>query len=241
MRPHLTGLCVLLLAAAPAPAVDYTKVDRTLRKEPAYKSRAPKYALLLFGPTARLRVWVVVDGETVYLDRNGDGDLTAKGKRFARCSDCKDIEIADPAGKARYVITGLGVYPEGGRPQALLDVNVDVKGPVEYRQYCGTELRDTPARAAIAHFHGPLTVGPRTISWKVPPKLALKAGDKPTDLPAVVGTMDAKHGCWVVVRSHKGKASAFPKGVSPVVEVEFPPKVPGGPRLKKRYTLDHFC
>jgi hypothetical protein len=50
--------------------VDYDKVERRLTKEPAYQTKIPKYALLLFGPKARLRVWVVLDGETLYVDRN---------------------------------------------------------------------------------------------------------------------------------------------------------------------------
>jgi hypothetical protein len=53
--------------------------------------------------------------------------------------------------------------------------------------------------------------------------------------------MSAEFGCWVVVRSHVGNKSDFPEGVCPVVEVEFPPKGPGGPAVKKRYQLDKFC
>jgi hypothetical protein len=110
MRLRLAVIVALLVAAAPAPAVDYAKVARTLTREPAYESKAPKYALLLFGPQARVRVWVVLDGNVVYLDRNGDGDLTGKEERFATAADCKDIEIADPDGKTRYVITSVGVF-----------------------------------------------------------------------------------------------------------------------------------
>jgi hypothetical protein len=45
----------------------------------------------------------------------------------------------------------------------------------------------------------------------------------------------------VVVRTHHGETSAFPKGVFPMVDIEFPSKTPGGPVVKKRYALDHFC
>lgn len=241
MRPFLTALLGLLLAAAPSPAVDYGKIDRALAKEPAYQAKAPTYALLLFGPEAKVRVWAVLDGDVLYLDRDGDGDLTDKDERFARADDCRDVAIADPDGKTTYVVTSVGVYPGDVPAVRHLGVNVDVKGPVAYRQYCDAALRDTAKKAPVAHFHGPLTAGPRTISWKVPPKLALATGDAPTDLHAVVGTMDAEHGCWVVVRSHAGEKSAFGPGVHPVVDVEFPPKLPGGPAVKKRYALDQFC
>jgi hypothetical protein len=237
---RLFSLFVLLLAATPGWAVDYGKVPRTIVRQPAYRSKSPEYGLLLFGPRAKVRVWVVCDGETVYLDRNGDGDLTGKGERFAKASDCKNIEIADPDGKTRYVITAVGVHKFGKEPRHLM-VNVDVKGPVAYQQYCDLELRSSPKKAALAHFHGPLTAGPRTINWKLPPQIHLTPGDKPKELFALIGTLDARHGCWVVVRTHAGDKCLFGKGIRPAVEVEFAPKAPGGKRVKKRYELDKFC
>jgi hypothetical protein len=256
MRLRLIGLWGLVLVAAPARAVDYAKIDRSLAKEPAYQNAPaeellrlfrrlppdrPKYALLLFGQEAKLRVWAVLHGDGLYLDRNGDGDLTGPGKHFAKVADCKNVEIADPDGKTRYLITGISMFQEGNPPQPHLMVNVDIKGPLTYRQYCDLEPRDKPQKAAIAHFNGPLVAGPVTINWKVPPSLGLATGDKPTDLRAVVGTMSAAHGCWVVVYSHNGDQSAFPKGVCPEVKVEFAPKTAGSLPVKKRYQLDQFC
>jgi len=66
-----------------APAADLAKIDCSIAKEPAYKSKAPKYCLLLFGPEARDRVWLVLDGDTLYVDRNGNGDLTEPGEKVA--------------------------------------------------------------------------------------------------------------------------------------------------------------
>src|SRR5262245_17935923 len=84
MRLIVTVGWALLLTAGQAAAVDYDKVVRRLTKEPAYRTKQPGYALLLFGPDARLAVWVVLDGETLYVDRNGDGDLTGANERFAK-------------------------------------------------------------------------------------------------------------------------------------------------------------
>lgn len=205
-----------------------------------YPRSRPHYGLLLFGP-ARLRVWVALDGEAVSIDREG-GDVPRKGQRFARLTECKDIDIPDPDGTTHYVITHLGDYQRGDPPRPYLIVNVDIRGPVAYRQYGDLEMRDSPANAAVAHFHGPLTAGPETIRGEVPPKLALKTGDLPTDLPAHVGTFNREQGCWVVVRSHNSDASAwFPGGICPVVVVEFPAKVSGDPPIKKRYALDKVC
>src|SRR5215831_909330 len=70
----------LLVWAGAAGAADLTKVDRTLKKQPAYQGK-PKYGLLVFGPEAKHRVWLVLDGDTLYVDKNGNGDLTDKGER----------------------------------------------------------------------------------------------------------------------------------------------------------------
>src|SRR5947208_1900490 len=80
--------CVLLLAAAllgppPAGAADLARVGWKIVKEPAYQSKAPRYCLLVFGPEARSRVWLVQDGDVLYADRNGNGDLTEEGERVA--------------------------------------------------------------------------------------------------------------------------------------------------------------
>jgi hypothetical protein len=74
------SLCALLFVPALAQAADLGKLDRTIKREPAYKGN-PKYCLLVFGPEAKTRVWLVVDGDVLYVDRNGNGDLTEEGER----------------------------------------------------------------------------------------------------------------------------------------------------------------
>src|SRR5262245_1677284 len=128
----------MLLAALGlmAPAIDYAKIDRKIGKEPAYRTGRPLYALLLFGREAKLRAWAVLDGKVLYLDRNGDGDLTGKDERFATLEDCKNVTLADPDGKTRYVIAGIGTYQETNPEGTMLMASVAIKGPVEYEQYC---------------------------------------------------------------------------------------------------------
>ena len=76
----LLALATLLLGAGGASATDLTTIERTLGKEPKYAGK-PKYCLLVFGPEAKLRVWVVQDGNVFYVDRNGNGDLTEPGEK----------------------------------------------------------------------------------------------------------------------------------------------------------------
>jgi hypothetical protein len=256
---HRLGLPFLALGVILTPfvasAVDYSKIDRTLVKEPAY-AHAPDYALLLFGREPRLRIWMVSDGDVLYLDRNGDGDLTGEGEKFVDLNACNNVELPDPDGRTRYRITSIGAYTDEGRhypdtsddgdnevkrPSKQWMVSVDILGAVKYQQYCDVAASASAREAKLAHFHGPLTIGPRTILWKVPPELTLNTGDKSIDLFACIGTMSAEHGCWVVVRTQKVNDSAFAAGVFPIVEVEFPAKTVGDVAVKKRYDLDKFC
>ncbi len=70
-----------LMWAASAKAADLTKIERHLIKEPIYQTK-PKYCLLVFGPETKTKVWLVIDGDTLYVDRNGNGDVTEKDERI---------------------------------------------------------------------------------------------------------------------------------------------------------------
>jgi hypothetical protein len=86
-------ICLSALHADPGKdefvEVDFTKVDRSIAREPKYISK-PQYALFIFDPQAKFRVWAVLDKskpdlpyyDVLYFDKNGNGDLTEAGKRF---------------------------------------------------------------------------------------------------------------------------------------------------------------
>jgi hypothetical protein len=80
-----------------ASAVDLLKIDRRIAKEPDYQ-QSPKYCLLVFGPEAKTRVWLVLDGNDLHVDRNGNGDLTDAGERvgtrgFFKSDDPRFLEV----------------------------------------------------------------------------------------------------------------------------------------------------
>jgi hypothetical protein len=81
MRTRILALAALLVTASLAQAADLAKIERKIARQPACK--APKYCLLVFGPDAQFRVWLVQDGETLYVDLNGNGDLTEAGEKVA--------------------------------------------------------------------------------------------------------------------------------------------------------------
>ena len=69
-------LGIVLCLAGPISAADLTKIDRSPPKLPALHSDHPEYCLLVFDSDAHKRVWLVQDGDVLYVDRNGNGDLT---------------------------------------------------------------------------------------------------------------------------------------------------------------------
>jgi hypothetical protein len=95
MRRTFLLLPLLILLAPQLHAADLTKIERSIRKEPAYQSKTPRYCLLVFGLEAKSRVWLVLDGKTLYVDRNGNGDLTDDGEKIAakRGLDTMDEDI----------------------------------------------------------------------------------------------------------------------------------------------------
>jgi hypothetical protein len=245
-------------------AADLSKIERTVAKEPAYQTKDPLYCLLVFGPAAKTRVWVVLDGSDLYVDANGDGDLTAPKERFpGDGKEFKPFEIADAGGPDRYLVRRLDIEREASF-KVILDIQVEIKG--KFRQHCtpvrlvpaehrnkphGMPLLATePGRAPICHFNGPLTLRLRTTYGLSDQRLV--AGDKPSELFAYLGTFDPAHGCWVAVTTNwREKAGdkvvdrLFPVDVDPIVhpvaEIEFPAKAPGGKPVRERYELSQRC
>jgi len=83
---------MILLLAPLAQAADLTKIDRSIGKQPSYKSKSVKYCLLVFGPEAKTRVWLAHDHDTLYVDRNGNGDLTEPEERLSANKENSDPE-----------------------------------------------------------------------------------------------------------------------------------------------------
>jgi hypothetical protein len=73
---------LLLGTCGPVAAADLSAIDRRIKKEPAYAGKSPRYALLVLGPEAKDRVWLVKDGNVLYVDRNGNGDLSEPPKKL---------------------------------------------------------------------------------------------------------------------------------------------------------------
>jgi hypothetical protein len=86
----LFATAALLLVPLWARSAELNRIERRIVKEPAYQSKDPRYCLLVFGADAKTRIWIVQDGDCLYVDRNGNGDLTEKDKKVT----LKDGKVA---------------------------------------------------------------------------------------------------------------------------------------------------
>jgi hypothetical protein len=188
----LPAVAWIALGSSPATAVELAAIERTIHKEPTYQSGAPKYCLVVFGAKADTHVWLVLDvvsaltdadgsKNSLYVDRNGNGDLTEPGERVT-CSMIKssfpmtflsgfpqDTEplynpqfkvgpIIERDGKTKHtdLTVDMDSYLQEYRPCLL---SLKVNGRVE--QSAGGQLlrfSDRPQNAPIIHFNGPLSL-----------------------------------------------------------------------------------
>jgi len=113
MRGACAGMaCVFLMStfgqAADTP--DLQNIDRRIEKQPAYIANRQLYGLLLFGPEAQKRIWMVFDRskprdelyDILYLDLNANGDLTEPTERLVGRAQADSVrfelpDVRDPA------------------------------------------------------------------------------------------------------------------------------------------------
>jgi hypothetical protein len=234
-RKHILTLLTLVVAVSPFPAGGLASVRRAIAKEPAYQSKRPKFCLLVFGRDAQSRIWLVIDGERLYADRNSNGDLTDQGemKRAITWGDKGGtyfefgaLTIMD--GKKMHL--AVTHHPKGDQSDRM---TISVAG--RDVQYAGTDWQgplkfaDRPQDAPIVHFSGPLSMRPFA-------QQALVRGGGMQDLSTMIGTQGLGAGTFAPLSCDQA-----PKTVHPVAEIEFPPRLNGGESLRIRVPLDQRC
>jgi hypothetical protein len=160
---RLWGKSIILLSLlASIYAADISSIDRSILKKPSALN--PKYCLLVFGPSAQTRIWLVLDGEILYVDRNGNLDLTETGERVKGLQ--KDGMVEFNAGP----VTATEGVPPNTRLEVLTSPDLTFvyahsegrpwqRAVVDKQGY----LKFGPTRetAPVLHFNGPLTMGLR--------------------------------------------------------------------------------
>lgn len=227
MRWRQWGPALLVLAsgAVPAGAADLARIERVIHKEPAYQGQ-PKYCLTVFGREARLRVWLVHDGNTLYVDKNGNGDLTDPGEAVAKVNNTLSTgDLSD--GRTPY--GSLTLYTVGNSAYRLMLRGTQAGGSLPFWQYagCGNNrlvFTDRPQDAPILHFCRPMTM-----QLYEPPTLRPGAVNA---FNIMVGTPGLGQGTFVSINCR-----SLPPGVRPTGQMEFPPLDPELPPVRATYDL----
>ncbi|MFO0876277.1 MAG: hypothetical protein U0840_02800 [Gemmataceae bacterium] len=259
----LWALAMVGVGSAQVRATDLSKIDRTIAKEPVYKSR-PRYCLLVFGPEARTRFWLVLDGDVLYVDRTGNGDLTNASAKVNREKVFKSQnslyaeqrlfqagDITEGAAGPKHTEltlhhcipnpTFVPTATDDKQARALLDRNpdavvviVEIKVGGRLRQVAAPAFSHKPQDAPILHFNGPLTMGFHPKWFYGWP--VLTRGDTPSTLTVVIGTPGVGEGSFALIGYDD-----VPKDVHPIVRIQFPAKAPGKAPIVVTVPLKHRC
>ena len=226
MQTYRLFLLFGLLAgwAAHAPAADLTKIDRTIAKEPAYQGK-PKYCLLVFGPEAKFRVWVVRDDNVTYVDRSGNGDLTEARNKIERTKGFVVKEITDPNDRTTY--KNLSIVERGSG----FSVSVEC-GDRSFQSFSleggkRPQFADRPADAPILAINGPLTVGVFEFYQRQ------DIAGYSIYLTVHIGTQGQGDGTFLSLNR-----KAIPAKTFPTAQIEVPDPDPTKPALVSRVILD---
>jgi len=211
------------------------KINRRIVAEPEYES-TPRYVLLAFGEDARSLLWLVEDGRALYVDRNGNGDLTDDGPPV----EPSDERQLGTIGRRYEFVVGDLEFPDGTRHSELLlkrwgddhsedgtAVTITVNGVTPMYAGWSPLSAESPEKARIIHFGGPLE--PIKLRGK---SFTLKS--RPQRLSVALinrGLGERAHA--------RLNYKAVPDTVVPVVEITWP--TASGEPLKTTHQLTERC
>jgi len=262
-------LSLLLMVVVPsvhadqAGLVDLSQIDRSIAKEPGYRSE-PHYALLVFGPQAAHRSWLVMDGDTtMYFDRNGNGDLTDPEDRVELDAEAtKKIRMAEGSGYSGFSVFQIGTVagvklrfnfwvrkrdyvPTDEWQRNIMrerEVNNWENGTLLRIAADGSQVQNPtvmaakPADAQVTHFDGPLTLGLRSgIGQKLQP------WPQSTTFDVHIGTPALSPRNLTRKLFSPLAVSELPPDVHPKAVFEYPAKSPVGKPIVQSIELDKRC
>jgi len=257
---------VALGRAADTPTVELATIPRSIAKEPVYKAE-PHYSLLVIGPNAEHRSWMVMDGDDVlYFDRNGNGDLTEAEDRV-EC-DREATNRLHVSGSGSH--TGMNVFPIGPVAGVKLLFHFWVRNKAYVRPSEGSELMKAFDKLRAEHHwenatlwrtadhnseaQNPVLMTVTAAEAQVthfggPLHFALKWGDRQKLEPwPKQTTFDVKIGTRTLPPKHYSQEMLAPltewespRNLHPVARFKFPPKAAGGKPVELVVDLDRRC
>jgi hypothetical protein len=245
------------LLASTARSQDFDGIPRQIHNHPNWQSGQPRFALLVFGPHAKARAWLVIDGDHMYLDRNGDSDLSEPNERFDLevthftkevrddAKTLKRIHLHDPKQRPnpnddQPILTCeprvtwfhvLHIVPREGSYQ--VERWPDNKFQVAIfangaNEFARADFGDSPGEAAIISF-----LGRRTFRHDHGDQPALRRGE--TNY-LTVGI------CGEGLRSKTAvDHDSVPAEIHPIADLECPSRYPGRPPIRIRVELTERC
>ena len=263
IRFAIAGI-ILAIFTLPAAGTDSPHIDRSIAKEPVYQSK-PEYCLLVFGPGMRDRVWLVIDGDVLYVDRNGDGDLTSPEKRVEaiKLPDSRVFAAGDvQLGQRRYtdlcvsrnrLSDGVGeLQPEAyrelrqkGGEAFTYSVAVHVSNPLHRPQKKSTDT--SPAtQTASSDSHGllqfadspqqaPVIHFDGPLTMDIHGRPVLAAGNE-INLETGIGTKGLGPGTFAFI-----SYEMVPKAAQPRAEFDFASEKPGGESVHLKCDIRQRC
>jgi hypothetical protein len=244
------------------------QIDRSIGKQPTYRT-GPQYGLLVFGPEGRDRIWLVRDGDVLYVDRNGNGDLTDPGEKVAS----EKIPGSPPEGERPYIFM-VGDINVGDRTHKGLRVGfAPLTAPSQSPPPTGASKNQPQAMGVAIEMEVevpgmkgsgignrvPVVVGPLDING------FLRFGDTPTKAPVIhVGgplqiTFYSERPSLRVGGSNELRLVVGSPGVGPgtiamlayegtipalakpTMEIHFQPAQPGSPQTIQRFDFSDRC
>ncbi|MEX2119438.1 MAG: hypothetical protein WD847_07575 [Pirellulales bacterium] len=240
--------------------------DRRIGKEPLYQAN-PRYCLLLFGREVTTSVWLVLDGDQLYADRNGNGDLTddgepvraTKSSRLASDKAPRRFKIGEirdgnrTHGNLLFQVTSLSGFATEDQAKELLARDPDA---LAYRLWADVEVPGFKGQGVegrleqyvqYSDVNGFLQFADRPqdapiIHFGGELQIMLWARPaltlgRPTDVYLALGTPGFGAGTTAYV----GYEGVVPEDRWPTVEVVYPPGMAGEPPVRETYELPRRC
>jgi hypothetical protein len=263
---RMSVLVFLLGMPSSTSAANLEEVPRTIDREPAYQTSNPQYCLLVFGPRATTRIWLVLDGDTLYVDRNGE--LREPNKKVT-LPPFKPIHTTQdkPEESERQVSFSIDAGP-GARGQLLFlqvrlrkDFIPKKREDAQYLARLGGRLDTFGVVLMTGDLKELFSGGPGTIQTAMEDQAGmLLFADRPQDAPILHFNGPVQMRLQSDRALVRGEASfliadmgtpglgngsfvlrdpgLFRGHVHPIAEIEFPARQPGGVPIKQRVALD---
>jgi len=233
-------------------------------KEPKYQ-HVPKYSLLAFGLNQETRVWLVLDGEILYADCHGNGDLTAPECRITAKKDVVrlgnpgfykdmvryDIDLTHLKGTARSQLRlDLFRRDEQFVPKSQIDHHNQkqwVENQWERAVITRTSehgessiislyLVSAPENTQVTNFDGPLSLAMKNGADQI-----FERGSGGSDFPLYIGSIGrtCKNGTRPVMSNLA--LEEVPEDLHLIATIEFPGKLPTEKPITQVFMLKERC